>query len=603
MPTQYLMAIAIGPVQEFIATARRSRDLWFGSWLLSQMSKAVAEVIVKRYKKESLIFPASDDPNDLDVGSDFTVVNKIIAVVENPEQLAKEIKTALDTTLETMRQRAYKDIPRDEYFDKDGEDRAIKQVADLKEFFWAAVPLNDYRDSRELVEAMLAARKNTRDFRSTKDWADAVPKSSLDGLRESVIKDKAYDDLSEEELRRRYRVRPGERLCGVGLLKRLGNLREDDSFFSTSHVAALPLLSSLKDDCEPVVKQYIEKLKKHGISETDLNEVPLPPSKKAYPKAFQRNDGHLLFKERLRDYFPGKSQMEKEKRKLAEDALACFNKQAFGQDKEPLAYYALLLADGDRMGAVIDAQPDKDRHRALSLKLSEFAKGVRKIAENEPHHGSLVYSGGDDVLAFLPLHTALDCARALATDFQDKLNEFKDAESKSPTLSVGIAISHHLDPLSDALELARSAEKEAKRVEGKNALCVKVDKRSGEVTTVKGKRGELEERLEYFTLLHIAEAVPDGAAYELRDLAERLKELKDAQQPEAIRILKRKRGGHGQESLDKKVIERLEALVEKVELAELADELIVARLLAAAKEQSGWTVKMAKDKLNEEVEQ
>lgn len=40
MATQYLMAFAIGPVQEFIASARRSRDLWFGSWLLSEMSSA-----------------------------------------------------------------------------------------------------------------------------------------------------------------------------------------------------------------------------------------------------------------------------------------------------------------------------------------------------------------------------------------------------------------------------------------------------------------------------------------------------------------------------------------------------------------------------------
>lgn len=41
----YLISIAIGPVQEFIASARRSRDLWFGSWLLSELSKVDATVI------------------------------------------------------------------------------------------------------------------------------------------------------------------------------------------------------------------------------------------------------------------------------------------------------------------------------------------------------------------------------------------------------------------------------------------------------------------------------------------------------------------------------------------------------------------------------
>lgn len=39
---RYLLALSIGPVQEFIAAARRSRDLWFGSYLLSEVSKAAA---------------------------------------------------------------------------------------------------------------------------------------------------------------------------------------------------------------------------------------------------------------------------------------------------------------------------------------------------------------------------------------------------------------------------------------------------------------------------------------------------------------------------------------------------------------------------------
>ncbi len=39
------------------------------------------------------------------------------------------------------------------------------------------------------------------------------------------------------------------------------------------------------------------------------------------------------------------------------------------------------------------------------------------------HHGALVYSGGDDVLAFLPLDTALDCAGALRASFADDLDQ------------------------------------------------------------------------------------------------------------------------------------------------------------------------------------
>jgi hypothetical protein len=44
--TQHVLLISLGPVQEFIASARRCRDLWFGSWVLSELAKAAAAGIV-----------------------------------------------------------------------------------------------------------------------------------------------------------------------------------------------------------------------------------------------------------------------------------------------------------------------------------------------------------------------------------------------------------------------------------------------------------------------------------------------------------------------------------------------------------------------------
>ena len=37
-----VLILSFGPVQDFIAAARRSRDLWSGSWLLSEVCKAAA---------------------------------------------------------------------------------------------------------------------------------------------------------------------------------------------------------------------------------------------------------------------------------------------------------------------------------------------------------------------------------------------------------------------------------------------------------------------------------------------------------------------------------------------------------------------------------
>jgi CRISPR-associated protein Cmr2 len=598
---KYLMAIGIGPVQEFIASARRSRDLWFGSWLLSELSKAAAHTLVTIHAqdRDSLIFPAIEKLEDLQAGSEFNVVNKIVALIDDPELASKTIWQAMQTRLDGIRQKAYGEIRGG--FD---EDKAKRQVADLIEFFWAAVRLenpqdaSEYQVARKKAEYLFTARKATRNFQKV-TWGWIVPKSSLDGQRESVIDEPLYKTMTKEELWKLYNVRQGERLCGVGLLKRHGNRRGDTSFFSTSHVAALPLLQRLSADNETAVEDYVRTISAllGEIEKKDLQKIIGHVPRELSHPVFKDYDGRLLFEERLSESFTDKQQLQ-----AAKDALRKFREAAFAK-KKPMPYYALLLADGDRMGKAIDAQKDIESHRRLSGKLSEFAKEVRAIVEGN-HSGSLVYAGGDDVLAFVPLHTVLACAKELAEKFKEKLNGFLEEDSNTPTLSVGVAVAHHLEPLSDTLELARKAEKVAKAVDGKDALAVVVDKRSGASRIAKGKWGALDARLQKFIEWHCTDALPDSAAYQLRDLAIRLesskvtsdderKTLEKAKRLEAIRILKRKRAEHGQETIKQDIHDALKRWLKDEELsaaanqlrisvAELADEMIISKVFADA---------------------
>ena len=92
--TTHLLAISVGPVQEFIAAARRTRDLWFGSYLLSEISKAVARAV--RDAGGELIFP---HPNsDLTPESESNVANVILAEIPvdkgEPGELATKAKAA-----------------------------------------------------------------------------------------------------------------------------------------------------------------------------------------------------------------------------------------------------------------------------------------------------------------------------------------------------------------------------------------------------------------------------------------------------------------------------------------------------------------------------
>ena len=67
----------------------------------------------------------------------------------------------------------------------------------------------------------------------------------------------------------------------------------------------------------------------------------------------------------------------------------------------------------------------------------------------------------DDVLALLPLHSVLACARALADEFAATMASFEGAVEGGPvraSLSVGVAIAHHLVHFGHVRQQARRAE-------------------------------------------------------------------------------------------------------------------------------------------------
>ncbi|MFO0005930.1 MAG: type III-B CRISPR-associated protein Cas10/Cmr2, partial [bacterium] len=126
------------------------------------------------------------------------------------------------------------------------------------------------------------------------------------------------------------------------------------------------------------------------------------------------------------------------------------------------------------MGAAIDAISTIEGHQSLGKTLNTFAGNCREIVAK--HEGTLIFAGGDDVLALLPLHQAIACARALNRSFHETVElplqkTLANVPGRKPaSLSVGIGISHCREPMSDARALARKAEGIAKKVPGKNAF-------------------------------------------------------------------------------------------------------------------------------------
>lgn len=238
--------------------------------------------------------------------------------------------------------------------------------------------------------------------------------------------------------------------------------------------------------------------------------------------------------------------------------------------RPPPLYYAVLMIDGDEMGewlagrksptvgevlhptlreyfAGLAGRGDADRverglaarrpqvpacHAAISEALANFAVHVvPRIVQN--HEGTLVYAGGDDVLALLPCRQALPCANALALAFQgdpavnngaprgyyslntgesDTRRELLMMGPKA-TVSAGIAVVHYKEDLRFALEAARRAERKAKDG-GRNTAQLMVCRRSGEHGTALCPW----ELIEFFQRLvgAFCEKASDRWAYHLR---------------------------------------------------------------------------------------
>jgi len=99
--TPHLLAVEIGPVVEMIQAARKTRDLWFGSHVMSDVAKAVAHAIARYIDPvkghEHLIFPAPASMEDLDSESEFTVADEIWAEIpagKDPAEAARRAKQA-----------------------------------------------------------------------------------------------------------------------------------------------------------------------------------------------------------------------------------------------------------------------------------------------------------------------------------------------------------------------------------------------------------------------------------------------------------------------------------------------------------------------------
>ena len=547
----YLLQISIGPIQDFISAARRTRDLWLGSTMLSEIAKAVALSVKNSGGK--LIFPAPKSDDDLQENSKLSVANVILAEFENTN--GENLKVVSDKALLAAKGRlnSYSAKVWNKMQKWIVKSRWDIQLDDIIEFYsaWVSIVDENYFEARKNVARLLAARKNIRDFKANK-CDEFVPKSQLDGLRESVlIRNLTEKDL--EGLPLGVQLKPKESLDAIGLIKRVpDDENKDDKSFDSVMSVALGSWTRGKG------KKFMD----------DSN--------------FRKR-----YRELLRD-----------DNSVIEDIAWHLGKE-FSAHIPETPYLAFLCADGDKMGAALSSMKTADEHRKFSQELSNFALQARDVIIK--NHGSCIYTGGDDVMAFLPLDTVLDCARELHDLFGDIMGHY------GASLSVGVSIAHAMEDLAQLLQYGRDAESIAKKgiknkaVEqgiDRNGLAISVCSRGNipftvreqwknKTTSEKLSEKSLDERIKYFAGCFNNNEIPTKFPYELRENSKFYQNwkadenLKNAVIEDVARIFANK---DIKLKPDEKILMN-EYIKEKVQDSEtikiLADELILAQWIAS----------------------
>ena len=472
--TKHLFLFTITPVQSFVEQARKTQDLYAGSFLLSHLCRTAIKKIESDYSG-CIIFPDIKNPS---------IPNRFVAIIDAEDDKLKGIGNSLQKEVEKEFTKIAKAVIDNLKIDKpNGVDEQIENYFTIN---WLFLPFDekDYKQHYAEIESLMGAMKTVRVFKQFSD-AEKGRKCSICGERNVKFyrmtgKEKDENDVKSRKLfsndvhvvenkncdpiTLRY-LRAGEGLCGVCLTKRCldksGFSGYQANFPSTAKIALFDAFKTLKE------------------KNTDLSN--LIDSDNYEPQGIFA----LKNKKKLEDDFKDLSDTEKQKTQELYDTL-----QKHKIDYSP--YYAVMLFDGDSMGDWLSGDRVKDDmlkefHNALTEKLGIFANVVREIIK-EPI-GVTVYAGGEDFLGFFNINHLMGGMRTLREKFDKMVSEplkksgfFKD-ESSNLTFSAGVVIAHIKTPLSEVLNWARKMEHEAKEFwDGtKDAFSIAVLKHSGEI--------------------------------------------------------------------------------------------------------------------------
>ncbi|MCG5525872.1 type III-B CRISPR-associated protein Cas10/Cmr2 [Ectothiorhodospira haloalkaliphila] len=485
----------LGPVQGFVAQARRTRDFWAGSFILSWLSTVAMRTC--QAQGGEILFPQPDEAflRAVNGMSDQppqqgNVPNRFKAKVDegfDPEIVAKAVRTA------------WRMLAR-EVYEHDELDQLEHQAPDIRliwerqiEAFW------------DIAWAMTEDATDTAVLDRLKNWRTHLPPDEpgvkcmmMDGWQElsgatapgtpalrdfwQALRNSGLSGIQTD-------LRDGESLCAVAYVKRrfvrcfqwveipdmpggwtLHGWKLPAGVPSTHYLAAAPWLTRVLrwadekpgDELERFHDAAFALTSSHGEMTSNIRCVRQAPGRQFW-KAL---DGSVFYEHMLENprLWPDTQQ--------ANDTLKALHAlQKASQCGKPSPFYAVLLMDGDELGKQMS---DEHKQSAITGGLATFTTGVQPLVDK--HNGFLVYAGGDDVLALLPVADALPAAAAIRTHY---LSCFSGTDVQT-SISAGIIYAHVQLPLTRVLRESHTLlDDVAKDRTGRDAVACRIWKPGG----------------------------------------------------------------------------------------------------------------------------
>jgi CRISPR-associated protein Cmr2 len=476
-----LVVVMVPGVQQFVAESRTTGDVRASSEIIASL---VGRAIDALPDDVQVVFPSSGVTTEL--------TNRIVLVA--PPGRGVEVARGVGAAIADQWRALCNEVSQG----RGGESLAERLVAESVGFpsvRWVVVgpEAGDYAEQWRVAATAVDGRKRIQDF-------PAYHRAAAGGQRFAVCSVSGRRAAVNVGAAARLPVRGGESLSAPALVKRI-YARERaprGGYPSTWSIASAAFRSGVGEairngsghsgQLRQAVRTLVDAvaaLARAGAYTGDGRLPGLDPGGDAELAAFARLEGGWVYPDNWEPRSVARengldvtavAEVCRQGRSAAQELLAVASSAGI---PAPSPYLAVIVQDGDHMGRRLSkgaaSTPLREWHAQVSAALVAAARAQRERLEQPDLLGWTVYTGGDDVLGFAPVRSALAATRELNSVFVAGVAELIPMVSASSSL----VFFHASSPLQSVLSEARNLLQTTKQ-HHRPGLGVAVFRRGGE---------------------------------------------------------------------------------------------------------------------------